>query len=427
MRKSMDITLATSSDDNARRRSRMLDDNATQPRPIRRSGCRTSTSSTTEPGSKSPARRFMPERKSVLPVGTHDRSHSRPRVQAPGDDIRLASRGDDAFDAAVCRSRGGAQLRTHAASAAAERHGPDRPRLVGSQLRDALAERGITVDGADVREEQQALSLGGDRHGHGDLVIVERGHRVGHVIAVDDRQQASLERGAEHGTKVAHRAGGTEITLRNEDLAYLNAHCRCQLPVQRHERGLAYRRRERHAQCAGRRIRAVVAPERGRERANEALVRIIRDAALACRARGGDRGPQRVDEPAERGGGARRRAFEGEQALTQPGGPGRHQEYLVARPLHNRDLIDQARDDVQREPVPARNRTRAEFDYQPGQETSSSAIDCGAHAPTGTLSAPPARHAYVVGRPACSMITTGPGFRRPRLRDHETGWPPGGY
>ena len=165
-------------------------------------------------------------------------------IEASADNLWLAGRADDALDAAASCPRGRAELGAHAAPARAAGRHADRAGLGRGQPHYPLAERRVPVGGPYIGEEQQPRCLCRDCDRHRHLVVIERGQRVGRVVAVDDGQQAATARLAQQLTEVTHRPRRRKVAAGNQNLAHLDADSRRQLPVQRHQRWLAHRGRQ---------------------------------------------------------------------------------------------------------------------------------------------------------------------------------------
>ena len=133
-------------------------------------------------------------------------------------------RADGTFHAAAGGPRGRAEFRAHAAAAGSAIGHPHGSCLVRGEPDDPLAERGVAVGGPDVGEEQQPGGLGGHRDGHRYLVVVQRGQRVGRVVAVHDRQQAASGRLPQQLAEIGHRAGGRQVAAGYQDLADLDSY-----------------------------------------------------------------------------------------------------------------------------------------------------------------------------------------------------------
>ena len=305
-------------------------------------------------------------------VAADDGADARPWIEAPGHDVGLGGRADHALHAAAGGPRGRAELRAHAATAGTAVGHPHGSCLVRGEPDDPVAERGVTVGGTDVGEEQQPGRLGGHRGGDSHLVVVERGQRIRRVVAVHDRQQPAPGRLPQQLAKIRHGPRRRQVTAGHQDLADLHTHRCGKLPVQRHQRGLAYRGGHPGGHGLRPGLGSVVLPQDLLQRRDEPLVAAGAPGSPAVTAfrrhaqRGTHGANQRLQGRSRPGG----RPFEGEQPPPERGSTGRDQDDLVTGSLRHRNLADQACDDIERQPVAARDRARPELDDLSGHRPS---------------------------------------------------------
>ena len=141
------------------------------------------------------------------------------RVAAHGreDGIRMLRSGDAGLDPVEGGQLRRSQLRPHPASARAAGVRADLVQPPRLEHRDRGAAFAV-VDAVDIGEQQQLV--GPDHHGEagGDRVVVGAA-RVRRVVAVHDRDDAPIQRLADHLRDAEHLRGGAQVGVADEDLA----------------------------------------------------------------------------------------------------------------------------------------------------------------------------------------------------------------